>query len=183
MCVRARPRASLPARWECRSRLNRICMSAKSARIGVGRTIHLLAAPDYDPNRPWAWKPEDGESYEEVQARVGPILDRLAKTHPGDDIVIVSHGGVMMTLWAYVTGEWDGAHAPPNCGIVLIEHGPLGFSPPVDHRRCGQRIRRGGLARVRLSGLIGLRGCFLGGFVQPARRHCCSSPRSMGLDK
>jgi len=36
----------------------------------------------------------------------------------------------MMTLWAYVTGKWDGAHAPPNCGIVLIEHGPLGYSRP-----------------------------------------------------
>jgi broad specificity phosphatase PhoE len=102
--------------------------------IGVhrGRSYDsLLAAPDYDPNRPWAWKPEDGESYEEVQARAGPVLDRLANTHPTSDIVIVSHGGVMMTLWAYVTGEWDGAHAPPNCGIVLIEHGPRGYSPPV----------------------------------------------------
>jgi broad specificity phosphatase PhoE len=90
----------------------------------------LLAAPDYDPNRPWAWKPEDGESYEEVQARVGPILDRLANTHPTGDVVIVSHGGVMMTLWAYVTGRWDGAHAPANCGIVLIEHGPQGYASP-----------------------------------------------------
>src|SRR5271170_5148441 len=90
----------------------------------------LLAAPDYDPNRPWAWKPEDGESYEEVQARVGPILDRLANTHPTGDVIIVSHGGVMMTLWAYATGEWDGAHAPPNCGIVLIERGPHGYLKP-----------------------------------------------------
>jgi broad specificity phosphatase PhoE len=101
--------------------------------IGVhrGRSYDsLLAAPDYDPNRPWAWKPEDGESYEEVQARVGPILDRLANTHPTGDVVIVSHGGVMMTLWAYVTGRWDGAHAPPNCGIVLIEHGPQGYATP-----------------------------------------------------
>ena len=101
--------------------------------IGAHRGLSydsLLAAPDYDPNRPWAWKPEDGESYEEVQARVGPILDRLAKAHPEDDVVIVSHGGVMVALWAYVTGEWDGAHAQPNCGIVLIEHGPLGYSRP-----------------------------------------------------
>ncbi|MGO9930315.1 MAG: histidine phosphatase family protein [Steroidobacteraceae bacterium] len=101
--------------------------------IGVhrGRSYDSLpAAPDYDPNRPWAWKPEQGESYEEVQARVGPILDRLAKAHPTGDVVIVSHGGVMMTLWAYVTGRWEGAHAPPNCGIVLIEHGPQGYSSP-----------------------------------------------------
>ena len=87
-------------------------------------------APDYDAKRPWAWKPEGGESYEEVQARVGPILDRLAKTHRDQDIVIVSHGGVMTTLWAYAAETWDEAHVPPNCGMVLIEHGPQGYSKP-----------------------------------------------------
>jgi broad specificity phosphatase PhoE len=115
--------------------------------IGVhrGRSYDsLLAAPDYDPNRPWAWKPEDGESYEEVQARAGPVLDRLANAHPASDIVIVSHGGVMMTLWAYVTGEWDGAYAPPNCGIVLIEHGPGGYSPPVIIGDAGSAADAGG---------------------------------------
>jgi len=42
----------------------------------------FLTEPDYDPQRPWAWKPQGGESYEDVQARVGPILDRLAAAHP-----------------------------------------------------------------------------------------------------
>jgi broad specificity phosphatase PhoE len=87
-------------------------------------------APDYDAARPWAWKPEGGESYEEVQARVGPILDRLAKLHADKDVVIVSHGGVMTTLWAYVAGTWDDAYVAPNCGMVLIEHGPQGYSRP-----------------------------------------------------
>jgi broad specificity phosphatase PhoE len=87
-------------------------------------------APDYDVERPWAWKPEGGESYEEVQARVGPILDRLASAHSDQDIVIVSHGGVMTTLWAYAAGTWDEAHVPPNCGMVLIEHGRQGYSRP-----------------------------------------------------
>jgi broad specificity phosphatase PhoE len=87
-------------------------------------------ATDYDAERPWAWKPEGGESYEEVQARVGPVLDRLAKVHADQDVVIVSHGGVMTTLWAYAAGTWDEAHVPPNCGLVLIEHGPHGYSKP-----------------------------------------------------
>jgi broad specificity phosphatase PhoE len=90
----------------------------------------FLAEPDYDPQRPWAWKPEGGESYEEVQARVGPILDRLAAAHTTKDVVIVSHGGVMTTLWAYVAGTWDDAYVAPNCGIVLIEYGPQGYSKP-----------------------------------------------------
>ena len=89
-----------------------------------------LTEPDYDPQRPWAWKPQGGESYEDVQTRVGPILDRLAAAHPGKDVVVVSHGGVMACLWAYVTGRWEDAHVPPNCGIVLIEHTPQGYSPP-----------------------------------------------------
>jgi broad specificity phosphatase PhoE len=96
-----------------------------------GRAYDSFAAePDYDPQRPWAWKPQGGESYEDVQARVGPILDRLAAAHPGEGVVLVSHGAVMACLWAHVTGSWDDAHIPPNCGIVLIEHSPQGYSPP-----------------------------------------------------
>jgi len=90
----------------------------------------FLTEPDYDPQRPWAWKPQGGESYEDVQARVAPVLDRLAAAHPSNDVVVVSHGGVMLCLWAYAAGTWDDAHAPPNCGMVLIEHGPNGYSQP-----------------------------------------------------
>jgi probable phosphoglycerate mutase len=91
----------------------------------------FLQEPDYDPQRPWAWKPAGGESYEDVQARVAPILDRLAAAHRGEDVVVVSHGGVMMTLWAYVSGTWASAHAPANCGMVLIERGASGYIKPV----------------------------------------------------
>jgi broad specificity phosphatase PhoE len=57
-------------------------------------------------------------------------LDRLAAAHPAKDVVVVSHGGVMACLWAYVTGGWQDAYVPPNCGIVLIEHTPRGYSAP-----------------------------------------------------
>lgn len=90
----------------------------------------LAQAPDYDALRPWAWKPAGGESYEEVQARAAPIMDRLAAAHPDDDIVLVSHGGVMVTLWAHAAADWSGAYIPPNCGVVLIEHGPAGYALP-----------------------------------------------------
>ena len=90
----------------------------------------VFAAPGYDPQRPWLWEPPDGESFEDVKNRVGPILDRLAITHPARDVVVVSHGGVMMALWAHVTGVWDNAHVPPNCGIILIEHHSKGYMAP-----------------------------------------------------
>jgi broad specificity phosphatase PhoE len=54
--------------------------------------------------------------------RVAPVLDAVAKKYPDDEIVVVSHGGVMRAVWAHVTGKWENAHVPPNCGIVVIEH-------------------------------------------------------------
>ncbi len=90
----------------------------------------LVQAPGYDFLRPWAWKPEGGESFEEVQARAAPVMDRLAAAHPHEDIVLVSHGGVMVSLWAHAAADWVDAHKPPNCGIVLIEHGADGYGPP-----------------------------------------------------
>jgi probable phosphoglycerate mutase len=90
----------------------------------------LVSAPDYAPGRRWAWRPPEGESYEDVLARVAPILDRLARENPDTDVVVVSHGGVMVTLWAHVVGAWESGWAPPNCGIVQVEHGPDGYRMP-----------------------------------------------------
>jgi broad specificity phosphatase PhoE len=91
----------------------------------------LERAPDYDLTRPWAWRPAGGESYEDVKARVAPILDRLAREHAARDVVVVSHGGVMQTLQAHVTDDWRNLHAPPNCGIIVIEHDTNGYHRPL----------------------------------------------------
>jgi probable phosphoglycerate mutase len=97
----------------------------------VGKSYDSLASTrGYDRQSPWKWRPEGGESYEDVMARVAPILDRLAAIHLERDVVIVSHGGVMQTLWAHVTGQWQSAHVPPNCGVVIINYGPDGYSTP-----------------------------------------------------
>jgi broad specificity phosphatase PhoE len=86
--------------------------------------------PAYDAAQGWLWRPERGESYEDVRRRVVGAIDAIRARHPDDEIVIVSHGGVMLSLWAHVTGQWHGAHLPPNCGIVLIEHENGRFGPP-----------------------------------------------------
>jgi broad specificity phosphatase PhoE len=78
--------------------------------------------PFYDPARGWSWKPEGGESYEDVRERVMAAVGGLLRNYPQEEIVIVSHGGVMLSVWAHIIGQWHGAHLPPNCGIVLIEH-------------------------------------------------------------
>jgi len=78
--------------------------------------------PTFDPKRSWVWRAPGGKSHEDVLRRVAPVIDRVARQYPNDEIVIVSHGGVMRSVWAHVTGKWENAHVPPNCGIVVIEH-------------------------------------------------------------
>jgi broad specificity phosphatase PhoE len=91
-----------------------------------------LAGQDsgYDPNKGWLWRPEGGESYEDVRHRVIVAIEDIRRRYPDDELVVVSHGGVMLSLWAHLTGEWERSHIPPNCGIVLIEHEPDRMHPP-----------------------------------------------------
>ena len=90
----------------------------------------IFTAEGYDHSQPWTWIPPGGESYEHVRDRVGPILDEIASRFPHDDVVVVSHGGVMVSMWAYMTGRWDDAHVPSNCGIILVEHREGKFMRP-----------------------------------------------------
>ncbi len=78
----------------------------------------ILREPTFDPARSWLWTPPGGESLDDVKRRVVPVIDRLARAHPDKQIVIVSHGGVMFSLWAHVTGSWEGAFVPSNCEII-----------------------------------------------------------------
>lgn len=86
--------------------------------------------PTFDPKRSWLWRAPNGESHEDVKKRVAPVLDEVAKKYPDEEIVIVSHGGVMRSVWAHVTGKWEDAHVPPNCGIFVIDHEGGRFRDP-----------------------------------------------------
>jgi broad specificity phosphatase PhoE len=61
-----------------------------------------LAAPQH-PFWPLAGdeKPPGGESMVEVIVRAGAALERIAATHCGEDVVIVSHGGTIRAAVAY----------------------------------------------------------------------------------
>jgi len=82
----------------------------------------IFEADGYDHARPWIWTPPGGESYVHVRNRVAPVLDDLMARFPSEDVVVVSHGGVMFAMWAHVTGQWEGSRVTPNCGIVVVEH-------------------------------------------------------------
>jgi len=97
----------------------------------AGRPYDEVARdPTFDPARRWEWGPPGGESLEDVRRRVGPAFDRLARAHRSDDVVLVSHGGVMLALWAHVLGSWEEAQSAGNAGIVLIEHCEGAWRPP-----------------------------------------------------
>jgi len=91
----------------------------------------LLTDAAYHQGPRWRWRPRGGESLVDVYDRVAPALDRLASVHAGSDVIVVSHGGVMLAVCAYVTGSWDGLAVTPNAGVVVIEHRHGTYTPPV----------------------------------------------------
>jgi broad specificity phosphatase PhoE len=48
--------------------------------------------------------PPGGESFAQVVARVGPVIERLTATHAGRDIVAVAHGGTIRAALALALG-------------------------------------------------------------------------------
>jgi probable phosphoglycerate mutase len=82
----------------------------------------LQTRADFDPSAYWLWRPPGGETLIEVAGRAGTVLDRLAAAAPEDDIVVVSHGATMMSLWWHVTGAWREGRVARNAGIVVAEH-------------------------------------------------------------
>jgi broad specificity phosphatase PhoE len=77
----------------------------------------------YDPAVYWEWcPPGGGETLVEVAARAGPVLDRIVRTGPDHDVVVVSHGAVMIALLRHLTGEWGAPRAVRNAGLIVAEH-------------------------------------------------------------
>jgi broad specificity phosphatase PhoE len=89
----------------------------------------------------WRHRPPGGETLEEVAARAGIAVEALARAHAGQDIVVVSHGGVMAALRGFVLRVADApATGTPNGhGFVLTWrserlHGPEPLVIEVDAR-------------------------------------------------
>ena len=91
----------------------------------------LLSDAAYHEGPRWHWRPQGGESLTDVYQRVVPVFEHITAEGSGRDIVIVSHGGVMLALCAYVTGSWDGITVTPNAGIVVVEHRAGRYSAPL----------------------------------------------------
>ena len=90
----------------------------------------LLTDAAYHEGPRWNWRPQGGESLVDVYDRVVPAFERIARDGAGQDVVVVSHGGVMLTMCRRVAGRWDGLRVAPNGGILVVEHSGGSFHEP-----------------------------------------------------
>ncbi len=71
-----------------------------------------------------------GESMQDVIDRVGPVMDRLAAAHAGEQVVVVSHGGAIRAAVAHALAiEADNAlHlSVQNLSLTRLEHSTEGW--------------------------------------------------------
>ena len=60
----------------------------------------------------------DGESDEEVRERVLEAIQAIADAHPGEDVLVVAHGGALNALWHHAVGERVERWA--NCAVYKL---------------------------------------------------------------
>lgn len=60
----------------------------------------------------------DGESRENHLVRVLEAVERIAQAHPGERVLIVSHGGSLRALRRHAVGE--PVHPLPNCSVYEL---------------------------------------------------------------
>ena len=80
--------------------------------------------PEWEP-------PEGGESLLQLRERVTRTLHTLAARHPGQQIVVVAHGGVLDTLYRIATGQEVNSPRTwqlPNGAINRLLWTPEGFT-------------------------------------------------------
>ncbi len=91
----------------------------------------LLSDAAYHEGPRWHWRPQEGESLIDVYARVVPVIERIVRESVAQDVVLVSHGGVMLALCAFVTGTWEGLNITPNAGVLVVEYCAGRYGAPL----------------------------------------------------
>lgn len=97
----------------------------------AGLTREEVAERDPEGFRRWSeggagW--QDGESYEDMHARVVAAYERVCALHADARVLIVAHGGTVRALTAHAVGlglhdrrRIDGVR---NCSLTALEHRP-----------------------------------------------------------
>jgi broad specificity phosphatase PhoE len=96
------------------------------------RVAEFMSADDLgDPDKVRTWRPEGGESLEDVRRRAIAALEDLRVRYAGRQILVVCHGAVIRSICSHITGEWGENYILPNCAAVVIEHTEQGWQPPT----------------------------------------------------
>jgi probable phosphoglycerate mutase len=82
----------------------------RSFGIFEGRTFLEIEATWPEQTLRWRqrdphWKPEGGESLQELRQRIELAVFSLAERHPGEQIVLVAHGGVLDVMYRLATRQ------------------------------------------------------------------------------
>jgi probable phosphoglycerate mutase len=75
--------------------------------------------------------PHSAETPDSVRRRAIAAINALRERYPAHEIVVVSHGAVIQSICAHITGVWSEASVPPNCGLVVIEYDDRGWHTPL----------------------------------------------------
>ena len=111
----------------------------RERRFGVfeGKTFDEIHSHFPEQAQNWRqripeWQPpEGGESLLELRERVQRTMEELAARHPGEQIVVVAHGGVLDTLYRIATGQEVNSPRTwnlPNGAINRLLWTPEGFT-------------------------------------------------------
>jgi len=71
-----------------------------------------------------------GESLAGFGERSRRVVGEIAARHPGEDVLVFTHGGVLDEIYRFVTGMPVAAHrdfAIPNAGLNRVEAAPRGW--------------------------------------------------------
>ena len=105
-----------------------------------GRTAEEIEVSFPDEQRRWregiGAGAHDAEQFEAFAARVGSFVDEVVPQHPGEDVLVVSHGGTIRVVHALAAGldyvrDHRSIPAVPNCSVsrFAVREGKLA---PID---------------------------------------------------
>jgi probable phosphoglycerate mutase len=95
--------------------------------IDVGSWSGLTHA-ELEQRFPGAERP-DGETREQHLARVLATVERIARVHPGERLLIVTHGGSMRALRSHASDE--PFHPIENCGVIELHFRDERLTTPI----------------------------------------------------
>lgn len=75
--------------------------------------------------------PHSAEALESVRLRAIAAIEGLRERYPAHEVIVVSHGAVIQSICAHISGVWSEESVPPNCGLVVIEYDVRCWHAPV----------------------------------------------------